>query len=175
VLKPLDMRYAQRVNWTHGIKGRLWRGRFCSCVWDEENLWAAIRYVERNSVLARIARKAENYALSSAAAHCGVHEDPILSPLPKGCPVKSADWSVCMAEGDDARMLAMLRLHTCTGRPAGSRRFVVELESKLGRNLRAKPVGRPRKRKDESTQCSIHYFSAKGHQPTEHQEKRSKR
>ncbi len=41
VSKPLDMRYAQHVNWTHGISGRLWQGRFYSCVLDEDHLWAS--------------------------------------------------------------------------------------------------------------------------------------
>jgi putative transposase len=30
-LKPLHMRYAQHVNWTQRISGRLWQGRFFSC------------------------------------------------------------------------------------------------------------------------------------------------
>ena len=45
VLKPLDLRYAQHVNWTHGISGRLWQGRYFSCPLDDEHFWAAIRYV----------------------------------------------------------------------------------------------------------------------------------
>jgi hypothetical protein len=26
-LKPLDLHYAQHVNWRYGISGRLWQGR----------------------------------------------------------------------------------------------------------------------------------------------------
>jgi putative transposase len=149
VLKPLDMRYAQHVNWTHGITGRLWQGRYYSCVLDEEHVWAAIRYVERNPVRARMVRKAENYEWSSAAAHCRLRSDPVLSRLPKGRPAESTHWSAWLAEGDDEKMLTTLRLHTRTGRPAGSRRFVANLESKMGRRLHAKPVGRPKKGKDK--------------------------
>ncbi len=145
VLKPLDMRYAQHVNWTHKISGRLWQGRFYSCVLDEDHLWAAIRYVERNPVRARIVRKAENYVWSSAATHCGLRSDPVLSPLPKGCPVEPLGWSAWLAEGDDEKMLTTLRLHTRTGRPAGGKRFMTELELRIGRKLRAYPVGRPKK------------------------------
>ena len=145
VLKPVDMRYAQHVNWTHGISGRLWQGRFFSCVLDEEHLWAAIRYVERNPVRARMVRKAENYAWSSATAHCGLRKDPVLSSLPKVRPPESEDWVAWLAEKDDEKMLAMLRLNTRTGRPAAGKRFVAELESKLGRRLLAKSVGRPQK------------------------------
>ena len=143
VLKPLDMRYAQHVNWTHGISGRLWQGRFYSCVLDEDHLWAAIRYVERNPVRARIVRKAENYEWSSAAAHCGLRSDAVVSPMPKSRPAEPSGWSAWLAEGDDEKMVTTLRLHTRTGRPAGGKRFVAELELKMGRRLRVNPAGRP--------------------------------
>jgi putative transposase len=150
VLKPLDMRYAQHMNWTHGISGRLWQGRYYSCVLDEEHVWAAIRYVERNPVRARMVRRAEKYAWSSAAAHCGLRSDPVLLRLPNGRPAESADWSAWLAEKDDEKMLKTLRLHTRTGRPAADKRFIAALESKLGRRLQAKPVGRPKRVKNAS-------------------------
>ena len=40
-LKPLHMRYAQRINRTRGWKGHLWQGRFFSSALDEDYLWAA--------------------------------------------------------------------------------------------------------------------------------------
>jgi|WetSurMetagenome_2_1015567.scaffolds.fasta_scaffold03221_3 putative transposase len=149
-LKPVNMRYAQHVNWTLGSCGRLWQGRFYSCVLDDDHLWAAIRYVEQNPVRARMVRRAEDYAWSSAAAHCGLRQDSVLSPLSEGCLVASADWSVWLAEGDQAEMLATLRLHTRTGRPAGGKHFIAALESKPGRTLQAKPIGRPLKAIRES-------------------------
>src|SRR3990170_4525 len=79
VLKPLHMRYAQRINRAWGWKGHVWQGRFFSSPLDEAYLWAAIRYVERNPVRAKMVRKAENYRWSSAAAHCGLKPDPVLT------------------------------------------------------------------------------------------------
>jgi len=38
-----------------------------------------------------------------------------------------------------------LRLCTRTGRPAGDKVFVAQLQKRLGRPLAAKPVGRPKK------------------------------
>lgn len=78
LLKPLHMRYAQRINRARGWKGHLWQGRYYSSALDEDYLWAAIRYVERNPVRARIVRKAENYPWSSARGHCGTREDSLL-------------------------------------------------------------------------------------------------
>ena len=79
VLRPLHMRHAQRVNRNRGWKGHLWQGRFFSSPLDEQYLWAAIRYVERNPVRAKMVRKAENYAWSSAAGHCGLRKDTLLN------------------------------------------------------------------------------------------------
>jgi len=56
VLKPLHMRYAQRLNREHG-----WKGRYFSSPLDEAYLWTAIRYVERYPVRAGIVRKCERY------------------------------------------------------------------------------------------------------------------
>jgi hypothetical protein len=50
-----------------------------------------------------------------------------------------------LAEKEDEKMLATLRMSTRTGRPAAGKRFIAKLESKLGRRLLAKSVGRPQK------------------------------
>jgi len=60
-LKPLHMRYAQRINRERAWKGHLWQGRFFSSPLDEAYMWAAIRYVEWNPVRAKMAVRAEDY------------------------------------------------------------------------------------------------------------------
>jgi putative transposase len=145
VFKPVDLRYAQHINWDQGISGRLWQGRYYSCPLDEEHLWAAIRYVERNPVRARLVRKAEQYPWSSAASHCSRRTDPVLAPLPERRPPGAEDWAAWLAEKEDDKMLLRLRLCTRTGRPIGSKQFIAKLESRLGRRLEARPLGRPRK------------------------------
>ena len=146
VLKPLHMRYAQRVNRARGWKGHVWQGRYFSAVLDESYLWAAIRYVERNPVRAGIVDRAENYAWSSARAHCGLSSDPVLS-------AKSpwqrqfegiGDWSAWLAEGDEQQSLEMLRQYADKGLPCGSATFIEMLEKSTGRLLRYQPQGRPR-------------------------------
>ena len=71
--------------------------------------------------------------------------DPIVAELPPGPPAKPEEWAAWLAEGDDAKMLAALRLNTRTGRPAGDKRFIEDLESRLGRRLAPMRIGRPRK------------------------------
>ena len=111
LLKPLHMRYAQRVNRAQGWKGHVWQGRFFSAALDEAYLWAAVRYVERNPVRARMVRKAENYRWSSASAHCQLRQDDVLTK--KAAWQKQfesiGDWSAWLAEGDEPEKLEVLR------------------------------------------------------------------
>ncbi len=146
LLKPLHMRYAQRINRAKGWKGHLWQGRFFSSALDETYLWAAVRYVERNPVRAKIVRKPENYRWSSAAAHCGLIDDPVLTR--KSSWVRQfaeiGDWSAWLAEGDEPQALEVLRRNVERGLPCGAPKFIQKLERLTGRQLQYRPRGRPK-------------------------------
>ena len=149
-LKPLHMRYAQHVNWTQRIGGRLWQGRFFSCPLDDEHLRAAVRYVERNPVRAGMVAQAEDYRWSSAATHCGLRTDSLVSdPCKLTARLTPDRWRQWLGDPweAEAEMTAQLRQCTHTGRPAGGASFIARLEALVGRVLRAKKVGRPRKQK----------------------------
>ena len=149
-LKPLHMRYAQHINRERGWNGHLWQGRFFSSPLDEAYMWAALRYVERNPVRARLVRRAETYPWSSAAAHCGQRADAVLTMERAWREHLSAvaDWSAWLAEGDESEELKMLRRNADKGLPCGSEAFVMKLEAKADRSLRFRPIGRPRTREE---------------------------
>ena len=146
MLKPLHMRYAQRINRARGWKGHLWQGRFFSSALDEAYRWAAVRYVERNPVRAKIVRKAENYPWSSAAAHCGLREDPVLTAKAYWRKQFESvrDWSAWLSEGDEPQELEVLRRNVGKGLPCGSPTFIKKLEKLAGRVLQFRPPGRPK-------------------------------
>ena len=154
-LKPVHLRYAQELNRRLGVGGVLWQGRFRSCPLDADHYWTAVRYVERNPARAGLAARAEDWPWSSAAAHCGLRSNDLLSQmappewlvnLPAAEVHKRwAMWLNGEEEGEEA-MLRRLRLCTRTGRPAGSETFLRRLERLVGRRLRPLPVGRPRRR-----------------------------
>jgi len=134
--------YTRRINFREGWRGYLWQGRFASFPMDEKYLVAAIRYVERNPIVAGIVKKAEDYPWSSAKAHVLQVKDPLLSPcfLSEEIP----DWSSFLRDEDD-NGVKILEKSIRTGRPLGSTDFVERLESLLGRDLkRKKPGRRPR-------------------------------
>jgi putative transposase len=136
--------YATRFNLKYGLSGHLWQARPFSCLLDGAHLWAAIRYVERNPVRARMVDCAENYPWSSAAAHCGRIEDALLDPEWVSLP-DIPNWSQWLNTENDSDIDQRIRSQTFTGRPCGDDRFVRETERLLGRNLAPqRPGPKPR-------------------------------
>jgi putative transposase len=71
-------RYARLKNFSDGVRGYLFQGRFGSCVLDERHLLAAARYVELNPVNAGIVKEAADYPWSSARFHLGLSQGDAL-------------------------------------------------------------------------------------------------
>ncbi len=140
--------YTQYVNRLHGRSGHLWQGRFYSALLDDHHLLAAIRYLERNPIRAKIVRRADNYPWSSATAHLGREDTRGLIDLTRWREMsRGLDWERQLREPQDEQVVARLRMHTHTGRPLGSDQFISKLETLVGRRLRALPVGRPKIKK----------------------------
>ena len=134
--------YAMYFNSRTRLSGHVWQGRFFSCPLDESYVWAAVRYVERNPVRAGMVERAERYRWSSAAAHCGLCEDVVLSTA---FPAAGAidDWGEWLHEpiDDEEAVHTSIRHRTHTGRPCGSGKFFDQLEQLLGRTVHPKPRG----------------------------------
>ncbi|MBN2437097.1 MAG: transposase [Deltaproteobacteria bacterium] len=140
-------KYTRMKNFSDGVRGYLFQGRFGSCVLDERHLIAAAHYVETNPVRAGMVNAAWDYAWSSAAFHVGKTETDIL--------VKDRtlmglidDWRIFFADAKDQQTEA-LRSATRTGRPAGDPSFIESLERLIGRTLKPEKRGRPVKGKQE--------------------------
>ncbi len=115
-------KYAQALNAENGWDGHLWQGRFFSCALDDEHLWSAVRYVERNPVRAGLVEHASQYAWSNAPAHCGSRADPALAPdLPLLRQID--DWPAWLEESEDVVVLDRIRDCTASGRPCGGETF----------------------------------------------------
>jgi len=136
--------YAMRFNTRTGLSGHVWQGRFYSCPLDDPHLWAATRYIERNPIRAGMIERAEAYKWSSAAHHCGLRHDPVLSPdfPPRGV---IEDWHAWLSAPEDEAAITTIRQSTHTGRPCGSPTFIDQLQNLLQRTLRPKKRGRKHK------------------------------
>ncbi len=135
--------YTRMINFREGWRGYLWQGRFLSSPLDEKYLYAAVRYVERNPVRAKMVSKAQDYKWSSAQAHIKGKVEDLLTKFYLQEEIK--DWESYLNEEDDQKELAHLRIHGCTGRPLGREAFLEELEGKLGRILKKNKPG-PKKK-----------------------------
>lgn len=136
--------YTRRVNFRHDIRGHLFQERFYSCPLDTRHLIAALRYVERNPVRAKLAEYAWDYPWSSAAFRVKSRKsDPLVTQID---PFDlRLDWKELL--GSDPEEMGMLREKARTGRPCGSDAFVEEAEKLTGRLLAPRSAGRPRKKK----------------------------
>jgi putative transposase len=148
-------RYAQYANSKLCRAGHFWQNRFFSCALDPAHLWAALRYVERNPVRARLVEAAEHWPWSSARTRlvqCGPAQGlgfPQVSLETWRMQFSAEQWRSYLAAESLSEAELALRVNTYTGRPVGSRGFVQTAEAILHRPLLARKGGRPRK-----TQCA---------------------
>ncbi len=137
-------RYTRMINLREDVRGFLFQGRFSSCpVASDEYLIAAVQYIERNPVKAKIVNIPWAYPWSSAAYRCGlVRHDPLVranSFLPT-----STDWKKILSA--DTSMHDELERKNRTGRPFGADQFYSVVEKITGRDVRPGIPGRPPKK-----------------------------
>jgi putative transposase len=146
-LHGTTFRYAQHYNLKYARSGRLWQNRYFSCPVDKEQyLWTVVRYIEKNPVRAKIIKKAEDWKWSSARAHISGHKDEHLRLFDWLSPAERADYGRFLNDsGNDDE----IRKATSTGRPLGDVSFVEKLEELLGRHLKPKKRGRPRRKEEK--------------------------
>lgn len=145
-------RYGEVYNRARSTSGHVFQARFFSCPLDEEHLWAAVRYVERNPVRAGMVIHAEDYPWSSAAAHCDGACSALLDEAfpPAGVISNWRDW----LRLENGQQTERLRRQTLTGRPCGGSAFLAKLEALTNRVLQ--PLKRGRKsRLAAEGQCEL--------------------
>jgi len=131
-------RYSRMINFREQWRGHLWQGRFASFPMDETYLLSAARYVEMNPVHANLVPDAASWPWSSARAHLGVADDPLVKVEP--LLERAGDWRLFLAGIGGEAQLDEIRKHERTGRPLGTESFLERLESTLDRPLK---LGKP--------------------------------
>lgn len=126
--------YAVRFNRKYGLSGHLFQGRPFSCALDEPHYWAALRYVERNPIRAGMVLRAEEHTWSSARAHGGFSQNPLLEGAYSPGDLIS-DWITWVNAGADAMVEQRIRENTFSGRPCGNSAFAEKVQELLRRSL----------------------------------------
>ncbi len=134
--------YTRMINFRKKVRGYLFQGRFSSCpVQTGEYLYAAVRYVERNPVRAKMVKHPWDYHWSSAAFHVGVNQnDPLVVKSPLLADIN--DWKGFLSTDSD--LYSEVKQKSRTGRPCGRDNFYTTVEKITGKDLRPKLPGRPR-------------------------------
>jgi putative transposase len=132
--------YTRRINSREGWCGHLWQERFHSCAMDERHLMAAVRYIELNPVRAQLCSAPADWPWSSVHAHLQGADDALTSAGPMLERVSS--WHHYLATTDSDEQLKTLRHKIRSGRPAGDKRFIEQLERMTGLTLSKDKPGR---------------------------------
>jgi putative transposase len=124
----VQMMHTQSVNKAKGKEGHLWHSPYGCTLMDEKHMWLAIRYVEQNPVRAGIVDHAFDYPYSSAMAHSGLSDDPVLA---QGINLPGAfdDWMEILEEVPDKESTEFIRTCTMRGIPCGDKNFAKRISS----------------------------------------------
>lgn len=107
-------RYSLKINERQGWRGHLWQERFYSVALDEHHLFNAVRYIERNPVVAGLVDKPEDWPWSSARAHLAGENDLLVKVQPMLDRIDN--YREYVSQSGDAEMIEKLELHLRTGR-----------------------------------------------------------
>lgn len=126
-------------------EGHLYQGRFKSFpVQRDEHFLQVCRYVERNSLRAKLARKAELWHWSSAwrRTNGSPDERTLLNPWPVEAPKQYLNWLNTPQEHEEEDTI---RQAIQRGRPFGEHEWVRKMSHQLGLESTLRPRGRPRR------------------------------
>jgi putative transposase len=139
-LAPVHRRYAGVFHARLRRTGHFWQGRFGAVAMDASHLAAAVRYVARGPVRARLVERARDWRWSSVEAHLTGRADGItaLSPILDRFP----GFAELIETEPDQDMLDRLRRAESIGRPLGDDSFIDMLEAQTDRPLKPAKRGR---------------------------------
>lgn len=148
MMQRISMLYAQHVNGKYERTGRLWESRFySSIVQSERYLVTVCRYIERNPVRAKMVKQVKSYPWSSAFSHFKKSSDDFIRPIWNNKQQKKS-YIDYLNERDKEEDVDFLRKATFSGRPFGNNLFITALSKELGYDLRIRPRGGQRKKRD---------------------------
>jgi putative transposase len=150
LMKHLGQRYVQYVNRMYRRSGTLWEGRFRSCLTQSEAyVLACYRYIELNPVRAGMIRHPSAYRWSSFAVNAQGEQSNVITPheqylsLGRSVDERHAAYRQLFRTKLDPHVVVAIREATNGNIALGSHRFVVEVETALGRRARRGKPGRP--------------------------------
>jgi putative transposase len=146
-INTAHLRYARYFNQKNDRVGHLWQGRYYSCILDNAHLLAALRYVERNPVRAKMVVKPWEWVWSSTREHLDLEKQGIISLESMSSYVSVPSWKEYIDIDDRPVDLLEIRRQTFSWRAWADDSFKELIEKRYGVQLRFNPKGRPKVKK----------------------------
>ena len=150
MMQALGRRYIREFTFVYQRSGRLWEGRYKSCLIQEERyLLEVYRYIELNPVRAGMVEAPEDYTWSSYPVNALGVESGLSKPHSEYLGLGSDSQERCFnyrslfEYGFNTKIIEQIRTATNKGMVVGSDRFREEIEALTGRRVREKKRGRP--------------------------------
>ncbi len=145
-IQGVKLSYTQYINKKYNKTGKLWGGRYYSCIVDKENyLWTVARYIEQNPKRAGMVNIEEEYPYSSAKSHVNGVDDEVLGEEIFGDEGRR-EYIDFLHSPVTSQEIKEITHCTRTGLPFGNKTFVKILGQSLNLDLMKKPRGRPKKK-----------------------------
>ena len=134
------VRYYHKKNKT---SGHIWQGRFKSFIVEQESYYITlIRYIEANSVRAKLVKRAEAWEYGSLYERITDQEKLLSEPY---LPLE-ADWAVYVNEPIYLKELVKIRNSIARQAPLGETQWQMETAAEYGLLSTLNQRGRPKKR-----------------------------
>lgn len=118
LFKSLNIKYGHYINKKLNRTGRVWEGRFYSCLLDEEHLYEAIRYVELNPLRAKMEIQIGDYHWNSYHEHVGKRNEVFLNK--SALTITKSEWRSYLLEGlEDDSFCKIINQRTIQGKSIG--------------------------------------------------------
>lgn len=143
----LTLTHTQRWHQANNTKGsgHLYQGRYKSfLIQDDNHLLSVIRYVERNSLRAKLVRKAENWGFCSLARR--LSKDAKKKKLLSEWPIQEPKGYLSFVNIPQSKEEEeSIRGSVVRGKPFGADTWAVKMIKKFGLEATVRPTGRPKK------------------------------
>ena len=145
MMQGINLCYTQYINKRYKRTGRLFEGRYHSCIVDEENyLWSVARYIEQNPLRAKMVSQPEDYPYSSGRAHISGAKDEVLNEA-LFSDEERAEYVKFIKAPVPEEEINKIRFTVKRGKPLGDNKFIKEMARRLKKDFEMKAPGRPRK------------------------------
>lgn len=152
LMQSLGRKYVQYFNYKYKRTGTLWEGRFRSCLVDSENyVLACHRYIELNPVRAFMVKKPKDYRWSSYSVNALGAMSSLSTPhssylgLGECALARQNAYRNLFLDQLPFSVVNDIRQTTQKGLVLGTSAFKDQVEELIGRNVRHRPRGRPKK------------------------------